>query len=129
MRAGPLATLVTLSDAGLIANHVPVETLPEPLPHGVLRGHVARANQVWRKYRADSEALAIFQGPQAYVSPSFYPSKQETAEVVPTWDYAVVHARGTLRFVQDTVWLRALGSRLTETQEESRQMPREIDDA
>ena len=129
MRARPLATLVTLSDAGLIANHVPVETLPEPLPHGVLRGHVARANPVWRKYRADSEALAIFQGPQAYVSPSFYPSKQETGEVVPTWDYAVVHARGTLRFVQDTAWLRALVSRLTDAHEASRHMPWKIDDA
>src|SRR5216683_7071580 len=69
MRARPLATLVTLSDAGLIANHVPVETLPEPLPHGVLRDHVARANPVWRTYRAGSEALAIFHGPQAYISP------------------------------------------------------------
>jgi len=129
MRARPLATLVTLSDAGLIANHVPVETLPEPLPHGVLRGHVARANPVWRKYRADSEALAIFQGPQAYVSPSFYPSKQETGEVVPTWDYAVVHARGTLRFVQDSHWLRALVSRLTDAHEAPRRMPWKIDDA
>jgi transcriptional regulator len=129
MRARPLATLVTLSDTGLIANHVPVETLPEPLPHGMLRGHIARANPLWRTYRADSEALAIFQGPQAYISPSFYPTKQETGEVVPTWDYAVVHARGTLQFVQDGVWLRALVSRLTEAHEASRQMPWKIDDA
>ena len=129
MRARPLATLVTQSDAGLDANHVPVETLPEPLPHGVLRGHVARANPVWRTYRADSEALAIFQGPQAYVSPSFYPSKRETGEVVPTWNYAVVHAHGTLRFVHDAVWLRALVSRLTDANEAARQMPWKIDDA
>ena len=119
MRARPLATLVTLSESGIVANHVPVETLPDPLPHGVLRGHVARANPLWREYRADSEALAIFQGPQAYISPSFYPSKLETGEVVPTWDYAVVHARGTLRFVQDSVWLRALVSRLTDAHESS----------
>jgi transcriptional regulator len=95
----------------------------------VLRGHVARANPVWRTYRADSEALAIFQGPQAYVSPSFYPSKRETGEVVPTWNYAVVHARGTLRFVHDAVWLRALVSRLTDANEAPRQMPWKIDDA
>src|SRR5260370_27604715 len=69
MRARPLATLVTLSDSGLIANHVPVETVPEPLPHGMLRGHIARANPLWRMYRTDSEALAIFQAPQAYISP------------------------------------------------------------
>jgi transcriptional regulator len=129
MRARPLATLVTLSGTGLIANHVPVETLPEPLPHGMLRGHIARANPMWRTYRADSGALAIFQGPQAYISPSFYPSKQETGEVVPTWDYAVVHAHGTLRFVQDRVWLRALVSRLTEAHEASRKIPWKIDDA
>ncbi len=129
MRARPLAALVTMSDTGLIANHIPVETLPEPLPHGMLRGHIARANPLWRTYRADSDALAIFQGPQAYISPSFYPTKQETGEVVPTWDYAVVHARGTLRFVQDSVWLRALVSRLTDTHEASRQMPWKIDDA
>jgi transcriptional regulator len=129
MRARPLATLVTLSDSGLIANHIPLETLPEPLPHGVLRGHIARANPLWREYRADSEALAIFHGPQAYISPSFYPSKQATGEVVPTWDYAVVHARGTLRFVQDSDWLRALVSRLTDAHEGPRQMPWKVDDA
>ena len=129
MRARPLATLVTLSESGLVANHLPLETLAEPLPHGVLRGHIARSNPLWREYRADSDALAIFHGPQAYISPSFYPAKQETGEVVPTWDYAVVHARGTLRFVQDSVWFRALVSRLTDTHEASRQMPWKIDDA
>jgi transcriptional regulator len=129
MRARPLATLVTLSESGLVANHVPLETLAEPVPHGVLRGHIARANPLWREYRADSDALAIFHGPQAYISPSFYPAKQETGEVVPTWDYAVVHARGTLRFVQDSAWLRALVSRLTDAQEASRHVPWKIDDA
>jgi transcriptional regulator len=129
MRARPLATLVTLSESGLAANHLPLETLAEPLPHGVLRGHIARANPLWREYRADSDALAIFHGPQAYISPSFYPAKQETGEVVPTWDYAVVHARGTLRFVQDSAWLRGLVSRLTGAHEASRQIPWKIDDA
>jgi transcriptional regulator len=129
MRARPLATLVTVCDSGLVANHIPVETLPEPPPHGLIRGHIARANPLWREYRADSEALAIFQGPQVYISPSFYPSMQETGEVVPTWDYAVVHARGTLRFVQDTHWLRAFVARLTDAHEASRQVPWKIDDA
>jgi transcriptional regulator len=129
MRARPLATLVTLSDSGLLANHVPVETVSEPLPHGMLRGHIARANPLWREYRTGAEALAIFQGPQAYISPSFYPSKQETGEVVPTWNYAVVHARGTLRFVHDGAWLRALVSRLTDAHEAPRQMPWKIEDA
>jgi transcriptional regulator len=129
MRARPLATLVTLRDSGLVANHIPLETLSEPAPHGLLRGHIARANPLWQQHRADSEALAIFQGPQAYISPSFYPTKQETGEVVPTWDYAVVHAHGTLRFVQDTAWLQALVARLTDAHEASRQIPWKVGDA
>ena len=111
MRAHPLATLVTLSGSGLAANHIPVQTLGEPAPLGSIRGHIARANPLWREYRSESEALAIFQGPQVYISPSFYPSKAETGEVVPTWDYAVVHARGALKFEHDAAWMRALVSR------------------
>jgi transcriptional regulator len=129
MRARPLATLVTLCGSGLVANHIPVETLDDPAPHGAIRGHIARANPLWRDYRAGAEALAIFQGPQTYISPSFYPSKRETGEVVPTWDYAVVHARGTLQFVQDAAWLRALVTRLTDAHEAPRQAPWSIDDA
>ena len=129
MRARPLATLVVSCESGLVANHIPVETLAEPAPLGVLRGHVARANPLWQQYRADSEALAIFQGPQTYISPSFYPAKQETGEVVPTWNYAVVHAHGTLRFVQDVEWLRALVTRLTDGQEASRPLPWKVTDA
>ena len=129
MRARPLATLVTQCDSGLEANHVPVETLSEPLPHGTIQGHIARANPLWRSYRAESQALAIFQGPQVYISPSFYPSKQATGEVVPTWDYAVVHARGVLRVVQDDTWLRALVARLTDAHEAARRLPWKIDDA
>jgi transcriptional regulator len=129
MRARPLATLVAHCDSGLEANHIPVETVSDPAPCGSIRGHIARANPLWRSYRADSEALAIFEGPQVYISPSFYPSKKATGEVVPTWDYAVVHARGVLRFVQDAAWLRALVARLTDAHEAVRQLPWKIDDA
>jgi transcriptional regulator len=129
MRARPLATLVTICDSGLVANHIPVETLSEPAPHGLVRGHIARANPLWREYRAGAEVLAIFHGPQAYISPSFYPSKQQTGEVVPTWDYAVVHARGTLRFVQDALWLRDLVTRLTDAHEAPRRAPWKVTDA
>ncbi len=129
MRAHPLAALITLCDSGLVANHIPVETLSEPAPHGLIRGHVARANPVWREYRAETEALAIFQGPQAYISPSFYPSKQQTGEVVPTWNYAVVHAHGTLRFFEDSAWLRALVERLTDGHESVREQPWKVSDA
>jgi transcriptional regulator len=129
MRARPLAALVAMCDTGLVANHIPVETSPDPAPFGTIRGHIARANPLWRNALAGSEALAIFQGPQVYISPSFYPSKKETGEVVPTWDYAVVHARGSLRFIQDADWLRALVTRLTDAHESARQAPWKVADA
>jgi transcriptional regulator len=129
MRAHPLCTLVTQCESGLVANHVPVQTLAEPQPLGCIRGHIARANPLWRDYRADTQALAIFQGPQVYISPSFYPSKVETGQVVPTWNYAVVHASGTLRFIQDAGWLRDFVAGLTATHEAPRAIPWKIDDA
>jgi transcriptional regulator len=129
MRANPLATLITLDDSGLVANHIPVQTLPTSPPYGVLHGHIARANPLWRQHAVNQEALAVFQGPQAYISPSLYPSKQESGEVVPTWDYAVVHAHGTLRFIHDAAWLSALVASLTDANETPRRMPWKVDDA
>src|SRR5262245_13982635 len=95
----PLGALVTLTSGGLDANHIPFEVDPEPGPFGTLRGHVARANPVWRDARG--EALVIFQGASTYISPAWYPTKQQTAKVVPTWNYAVVHAYGIPRFIDD----------------------------
>jgi transcriptional regulator len=129
MRSRPLCTLVTLCDSGLVANHVPVQTLDEPAPLGLIRGHIARANSLWREYRSGTQALAIFQGPQVYISPAFYPTKAKTGEVVPTWDYAVVHAGGTLRFIEDAQWLRNFVAGLTATHEAPRSAPWKIDDA
>ena len=129
MRRHPLCTLVTQCDSGLVANHVPVQTLHAPKPLGCIRGHIARANPLWRDYRAETQALAIFQGPQVYISPSFYPSKANNGEVVPTWNYAVVHASGALRFIQDAGWLRDFVAGLTATHEARRSMPWKIDDA
>jgi transcriptional regulator len=117
IRAQPLATLVTLGADGLIASHVPLEIDPDPAPFGTLRGHLARGNPQWRDAKLDTEALAIFQGPAAYVSPSWYATKRESGKVVPTWNYAVVHARGRLAIHDDPVWLGALVRRLTESQE------------
>lgn len=129
MRAHPLATLVTPTDAGIEADHIPMEIVAGPGPCGVLCGHIARANPLWRNCRPDRDALAIFQGPQAYITPSFYPSKRESGEVVPTWNYAVVHARGRLRFIQDAVWLHALVTRLTDAHETQREAPWKVGDA
>lgn len=129
MRARPLCTLVTTAESGLVANHLPVQTLDEPAPLGRIRGHIARANPLWREYRSGAQALAIFQGPHVYISPSFYPSKAKTGEVVPTWDYAVVHASGTLRFVEDVEWLRSFVAGFTRIHEMPRLQPWKIEDA
>ena len=109
----PLAALVTLGPEGLNANHMPFEIEPDPVPFGTLRGHVARGNPVWHDFSKDLEALLIFQGPKAYISPSWYPTKQETGKVVPTYNYMVVHAYGPLRIIEDRAWLRGLVDRLT----------------
>ncbi len=129
MRAQPLALLVTLSDAGLQANPLPFLIDPEPTPFGTLRGHVARANPLWRDSRLDVDSLVVFQGPQAYVSPSLYPAKVEHGKVVPTWNYVTVQARGRLRAIDEVAWVRALVQRLTDTHEAVRAAPWAVRDA
>ncbi|MBL8396814.1 MAG: FMN-binding negative transcriptional regulator [Candidatus Accumulibacter sp.] len=129
MSARPLSTVVTLSSSGLNANHIPLHLSLEPIPFGTLRGHVARANPIWNDITDDVEALAIFHGPEAYVTPSWYPSKMETGKVVPTWNYAVVHAYGTLRVVDDRTWLRAHLDELTAHNEAGFADPWRLDDA
>jgi transcriptional regulator len=94
-----------------------------------LRGHVARANPLWRMVQAESEVLAVFQGPQGYITPSWYPTKRETGKVVPTWNYAVVHAHGPLQIYEDAAWLRDLVTRLTVSQESPLATPWQVSDA
>ena len=129
MRNEPFGALVTLGSAGLEANHLPFEVDCAAGELGTLRCHVSRANAVWRESRPDVEALAIFQGPQRYVTPSWYPTKAETGKVVPTWNYVVVHAYGPLRFIEDSSWLRAHLERLTRRHEADRPEPWELTDA
>ena len=125
----PLAVLVTLGSTGLNANHIPLEIDSEPAPFGTLRGHVARANPVWRDFSRDVEALTVFQGPQAYISPAWYRTKKETGKVVPTFNYIVVHAYGSLRIIEDEAWLRGLVERLTTRHESGRPEPWKVSDA
>jgi transcriptional regulator len=130
VRNHPLATIVTLDRAGgLNANHIPLELDAESPSLGTLRGHVSRANSMWRDYSRDVAALVIFQGPEIYITPSWYQTKQESGKVVPTWNYAVVHAYGPLRIVEDPSWLRALVERLTDRHEAPRPEPWEVADA
>ncbi len=119
MRRIGFATLVTHD---LDANH-----LPMLLEGNVLVGHVARANPVWKA--GEGAALAIFLGPHAYVSPNWYPSKAETGKAVPTWNYITVHARGTIRWVQDPDWLRAHVTALSQAHESGRAEPWTVSDA
>ena len=130
LAAHPLATLAWNSADGLTAEHLPLmwERGAGDGPLGTLRGHVARANPLWRE-ATGAAVLAAFQGPQAYITPSWYPSKAATAKVVPTWNYAVVHARGSLRVTEDAAWLRALVGRLTDVHEASRAHRWQVDDA
>ncbi len=129
LRAYPLATLVTLTPDGPDANLVPLHLSPDPAPFGTLRGHVARANPLWRDHAPETDVLAIFRGPQTYVSPSWYPTKAETGRVVPTWNYAVVHARGRLQVVDDPARLRAHLEALTAQQEARFSSPWAVSDA
>jgi transcriptional regulator len=94
-----------------------------------LRGHVARANPVWKRVPMGEAVLALFTGAQHYVSPNLYPSKRDTGEVVPTWNYSVVHARGRIEWIQDAEWLRGLVGELTDEQERSQPAPWHITDA
>lgn len=128
MHAHPLATVVVTGDDGLVANHLPLVYDAAAGPHGTLRGHVARANPLWRA-PADTAALAVFHGPQAYVSPGWYAAKAAHGKVVPTWNYAVVHARGTLRAIDDAAWLRAFVGALTDLHEARRPPPWAVSDA
>ena len=124
-----LATLVTMAADGPVANHVPMLLDRETAPLGVLRGHVARANPVWRATRADVPALAIFQGPDAYVSPSWYPTKRENRKVVPTWNYVAIHATGPIAFFEEPERLLAIVTALTEREEGRRPEPWAVSDA
>jgi transcriptional regulator len=127
--AYPLGTLVTLTAGGLDANHIPFEVDPEPAPFGTLRGHIARANPIWRDVAPAAEALVVFRGADAYVSPSWYPTKAETGKVVPTWNYAIVHAHGAVRFIDDRAWLRAFVEKLTNRHEAQHLKPWHVTDA
>ncbi|HEX7966597.1 MAG TPA: FMN-binding negative transcriptional regulator, partial [Stellaceae bacterium] len=129
IRQARLGTLVTLGADGIEASHVPMIIDAEPQPFGTLRGHVARANPQWRRVTAGVQALAMFLGPDAYITPSWYETKQQSGKVVPTWNYVAIHAYGTLEFYDDPDRLLGLVTRLTETHEGGRAEPWAVSDA
>ena len=128
IRAYPLATLITVSNQGMEANHIPLY-LGKVEDKDVLQGHLARANPLWKNLPDGSDVLVVFQGPHAYVSPSHYPTKLETGMVVPTWNYTATHVRGTMRYHHDPEWCQILVENLTNQQEANLSDPWEVSDA
>lgn len=124
--AHPLATWATTQDGELVVHHVPFRLDRTRGAFGTLVGHVARANPVWR---SPQPSLLVFGGPQAYVSPGWYPSKQVHGKVVPTWNYAVVHARGTPVALEDGPSVLRIVSQLTDTHEAAQAHPWQVGDA
>jgi len=127
--AHPLGTWVCQGAGGLIVNHVPFLLDRSKGPHGTLLGHVARANTVWREWAANTPCVVAFQGPQAYITPGWYPGKAEHGRVVPTWNYAVAHAHGVARVMDHRDDLLDLLNRLTDAQEATQPKPWRVADA
>jgi transcriptional regulator len=125
----PFGTLVTTGPNGLDANHLPFEFTAGEGPLGTLRAHVARANPVWQEVAENPDTLVIFQGPAAYISPTWYPSKHETHRQVPTYNYMVVHAHGKIVVHEEEAFLRGLVARLTRTMEANEPKPWKMGDA
>jgi transcriptional regulator len=129
IRAHPLGLLITAGAGGLMANPVPFLVDAGRGEFGTLRAHVARANPHWRELASIEECLVVFQGPQEYITPSWYATKRETGKVVPTWNYATVHAWGRPRTIEDPGWLRQQIGELTGSQEAGRAAPWHVEDA
>lgn len=125
----PLGAWVTQAHGGLVANHIPFLLHPARGALGTLVGHVARANPVWQACSRTVPSLVIFQGPEAYITPSWYPSKAKHGRVVPTWNYAVVHAHGLPAAIEDRDWLLAHVGELTRRHEAKQAEPWSVSDA
>jgi transcriptional regulator len=129
VKAHPLAAFITIVESEIVVNHMPLLVSADGGENGTLRGHVPRDNAVWRALDGTQEAVAVFQGPQAYVSPSWYPGKQAHGKVVPTWNYVVVHAHGRPIAIDDADWIRNHLNELTDEHESRERHPWRVSDA
>lgn len=125
----PLGSWVCNAQSQLIANHIPFVLDAQHGTHGRLLGHVSRANLVWRELAGGATSMVMFMGPDAYITPSWYPGKLQHGKVVPTWNYVTVHAHGVARAIEDTGWILDVINRLTDAQESHRQNPWKVSDA
>lgn len=129
IRARPFGAWITQGPNGLIANHIPFLLDPARGPNGMLIGHIARANPIWKTFSATVPSLVIFQGPETYITPAWYPSKVTDTKTVPTWNYTVVHAHGIPRAIEDAGWLLNHVTQLVDTHEATQPHPWKVTDA
>ncbi len=129
MQASPFALLTSAGSEGVQASHLPLLLEPGEGEFGTLYGHFARANPHWRDLQGGAEALAVFSGPDAYISPGWYPAKAEHSKVVPTWNYIAVHARGPVELIEEPERLLQIVSRLSDQHESGRERPWAVSDA
>ena len=129
IRNHPLGLIITSGPGGLQANQVPCLVYPGESAHGTLRAHLARGNPQWKELAAVEQCLVVFQGPQRYITPSWYVTKQQTGKVVPTWNYVTVQAWGRPRVIEDAAWLRRQIEDLTDLNEGRFPEPWKVSDA
>lgn len=128
IREYPFATLITQSESGIEATHFPV-ILNSVEGKDIIQAHIAKANKIWEMVKEGSEILLIFNGPNCYISPNYYPTKKESGKAVPTWNYVVVHVKGRISFVHDEKWIYNMIDSLTSIHESNQEIPWSITDA
>ncbi|MCF6326866.1 MAG: FMN-binding negative transcriptional regulator [Devosiaceae bacterium] len=129
IRKNPFATVISMESGSIIVNHFPLVLCDTRAGKGTLQGHVARANTFWKNFDQATDVMAVFHGLDHYITPTYYPSKAQHDKVVPTWNYAVVHASGPLRIIQDKDWLLKHLTELTNKQEQENEVPWSVNDA
>lgn len=129
IRSRPLGTWSSIVDGAIVTDHIPFVLHENRGEFGTLVGHVARSNPIWKEFSTASESVVVFQGEQAYITPSWYPSKKEHGKAVPTWNYVVVHAHGIPKKIEDPEWLLKHLNELTEIHESEQSLPWKVSDA
>jgi transcriptional regulator len=128
MAAHSFATFITQNESKIEANHMPL-ILNKSSQRVVLQGHIAKANPLWKSLKDKSEVLIIFNGPNCYISPNYYPTKKENGKVVPTWNYVSVHVKGIVSFIHDEQWILTMLNNLTDHYEANQPIPWSVNDA
>jgi transcriptional regulator len=129
IRAQPLATFIVVLDGEIVVNHMPFIVAADEGDCGVLRAHLPIGNSLWQALNGPRKAVAVFQGPSSYITPSWYPSKHQHGKAVPTWNYVVVHAHGRQNAIQDPAWLLDHVNEMTNKQESAQGLPWKVSDA